>query len=585
MDNFDNLSALELFNLLETDTSNFRFSRHDIFIKILKKLEESKNKEKLEDMKKELLIHDLYPEFNNRIIRFHPMMSGTTEDGKTWEYPNIKTNFSEEAIEYYKERIKTTKNPLFLARYCDFLWFYKKDFEYAKKAVETYLKCGEIYLLNHWDIELADSLLRALEISKSIKNEELKKRSVSKILEVINKLREDKDYRFLLEIIWGLTEIPDYVDLTSLVPVIEEAVTYFHDNKDDSYNLQRDFLSLLIEICKKDATKKKEIELRIITNLIQEAEWKKTHYPNGNLIASSVYQQALKMYQDLGCSKEAEKIKIIIQELNKSTQGSFKAIKSEVSIPNKVVEDYLSRFKDKNIRQIIEIVCTDKGLIPDYKKSQESAIEHAKEFVLQHILPVSLFKGNLQIKTIIEESDKLEYESIRNFQISYKITASLLLSKIFSIMDKSNSNYPEEIVKFVSGCPFIDKIRIPLIYSGLSSFKDKNYVASTYILLFQIEGILRDLLEAMKISTFSLNSNNEMRVRLLSKVIELLYSIEGLDKNLIELIDIFLNDIRGDNLRNDVAHSLSGIEEFSKENNLLLILIILKLCSYKIVKK
>jgi len=583
MNNFDNLSALELFGLLETDNSNFRFNRHDTFIKILKKLEESKDKEKLEEMKKELLIHDLHMELNNRIIRFHPMMSGTTEDGKTWEYPNLKTDFSEEAIKYYKRRIKTTKNSIFLARYCDFLWFYKKDFEYAKKAVEAYLKCGDIYLLNHWGIELADSLLRALEISRSIKNEELKKRSISKMLDVINELRKDKDYRFLLEIIWGLTKIPDYIDLTSLVSIIEEAITYFQDNKDDSYNLQRDFLSLLVEIHKKDTTKKKEIELRIVTNLIQEAEWKKTHYPNGNLIASSIYQQALKMYQDGGYSKEAEEIKVILQELNKFTQDSFKAIKSEVSIPNSVIDDYLSKFKGKSTKQIIELISVDKGLIPDYKKSQESAIEQAKGSILQ-LFPISLFRGNLQIKTIIEEKDKLEFNSIKNFHITYKITAGLLLPKIFDFIEKDNPDYIKDLIEFVSECSFIDKKRIPLISLGLSFFKDKNYVASIHILIFQIEGILRDMLESMKMSTFTFR-NNEMMARLFSGIIERLYLIEGLDENLIKLIDIFLNNPEGDNLRNDIAHSLSSIEEFGKENNLLLILIILNICSYKIIKK
>lgn len=586
MDKPDDLPAEKILDLLEQDTSKFKFSHRSHLLGIaFKKLEETKDKEKLERIRKEALIQSLYTPFNEGAPRFRSMMSGTTEEGKVWEYPDIKNDFPEESINYYKERIKTSKNPVLVSRYCDFLWFYKKDFEYAVKAVESYLDCADVYLANNWNIELTDSLLRVLEISVSINNELLKKKSISKSLDVIITLRKNKDYRFLIEIIKGLTRLPDYVSLSDLAVWVEEALSHFKNNVEDSYRLQRSFLELLIEIYKiLDPTKKEGVDLRIAKSLVEEAEWKRTHHPNGSFIASSIYQEALKKYNDLGkYPTEVEKIKVIIQELNNSPQKSFKTFTSEISIPKKTIDDYMSRFNGKTTRDSVEIISIDKNLIPDYEISKKSAIKNSKEFVFQNIIPISLVRGSLEVKKIIEDDDKIEFNSIRDFQLHYKMIAGVFLSEIFEFMESNNPDYIDDLLKFISDCQFVRKNRITLIKSGLASFKEKNYVASIHTLVFQVEGILRDMLESMRVSTFTYR-NSEMRARLFSDIVDTLYLVEGLDKNFVKLIDIFLSNIQGDNLRNDIAHGLSELEVFSRENNLLIILIIIKICSYKIIE-
>ena len=112
----------------------------------------------------------------------------------------------------------------------------------------------------------------------------------------------------------------------------------------------------------------------------------------------------------------------------------------------------------------------------------------------------------------------------------------------------------------------------------------KEYVAAIHILVFQIEGVLRDLLGKLGLSTFSYR-NNEMRERMLSDILATLSQIEGIDKDFLKFIEIFLSDIRGDNYRNEIAHGLLSLEDFTKENVQLLLLILIQLASYSIVKK
>ena len=52
-----------------------------------------------------------------------------------------------------------------------------------------------------------------------------------------------------------------------------------------------------------------------------------------------------------------------------------------------------------------------------------------------------------------------------------------------------------------------------------------------------------------------------------------------------KFIEVFLNDIKGENLRNEIAHGLVKIDALGKDTAQILICLLLRLSNYKIVKK
>jgi len=160
----------------------------------------------------------------------------------------------------------------------------------------------------------------------------------------------------------------------------------------------------------------------------------------------------------------------------------------------------------------------------------------------------------------------------------------MLLNEVFALLEKEHPRYVEALAQYLSSSGIINNERIEIIKYGLRAYKDKEYVASIHILVFQIEGILRDLLGKMGLPTFSYRSN-EMRERMLSDILVTVSQIEGMDKDFLKFIEIYLCDIRGDNYRNDIAHGLLPVGAFTKENAQLLFLILIKLASYSIVEK
>ena len=76
-----------------------------------------------------------------------------------------------------------------------------------------------------------------------------------------------------------------------------------------------------------------------------------------------------------------------------------------------------------------------------------------------------------------------------------------------------------------------------------------------------------------------------MRAKMLTEVLKVLNQIEGLDKDFLKFLEVYLNDPRGENVRNEVAHGLANPEIFTERNVQILILILVKLASYKVELK
>lgn len=585
------LNPNELIQLSEKDTSDFRWNRSDIYKTAFDKYKQKGKKKELDDMRKEILIFDLsthnYPK-----QRFDCMIGGTSDKGEEWKYPNIEKDFPDEAIEYYRKRAAITKNPILKARYCDVIWELKKEVKYARLAIDSYLNCCTVYFDNVWDKELSDSLDRALSIASMMNDEGLIDKSLNMHQTFIKKLVKIKRFRYLIDIMESIIrqkkKLKEKINHKYLLSFIEEAISDYKKNSPNSFHIQREFVEIIAEIwlILKNKVEWKKAKTRIAESYVDEAEWKKVNYPTSNMVAAIFYKRAMKVYMDLGgFNDKIKELKLEIAKANKkASETEFKRIESRVNIPMKHIADYLKRYKNRGPLEILQIMSIDMSLIPSYKKAKETAIELSKQFITQRLVPVSIIKGNITVKWISEEKDKLEYNAIRNFQIGYRLMAKTLLIEVFNMLEELHSTYIETFIEYLSSSEIIDDERLELIELGLEAYNEQKYVPAIHILVFQIEGILRDLLGKLGLPTF-VYRNDEMRERLLSDTIVTLSKVEGVGKDFLKFIEIFLCDIRGDNIRNDLAHGLLTIDSFIKENAQLLLLILIKLAAFKIVKR
>jgi len=301
----EKLTPEELMNLSESNTSDFRWNRSDIYKVAFEKYEKNGDKESLENMRKELLIFDLSTH-NFPKKRFDAMMSGTTDKGEEWKYPDLEKHFSKESIDYYKNRANTTSNPILKARYSDVIWEHNKDVNYACLAISAYLNCCPIYFSNEWDDELADALGRAIAIALIINNQNLINESLKKHYEFVGLLVKKRRFRFLIEIIGSILrqeeKIKGTIDCDYLISVIEMAIVDYSQKVSYRFHIQRSCMDIIEKIWKirKNENKRRETKVRIAESFVEEAEWKKVNNPSGNKVAAHFYEKSMQVYMELG---------------------------------------------------------------------------------------------------------------------------------------------------------------------------------------------------------------------------------------------------------------------------------------------
>lgn len=578
----------EIFEVYESNTTDLRHNRSGVLKFAYDKYQEIGEDEKAQDIRMEIIISDLsthsYPE-----KRFDSLTVFTTEDGTEWRYPDLQKDFNDEVIEYYRTRAAITKNPILGSRYYDVIWEIKREVECARRAVDFYLDSCPIYLANEWEHELAESLDRAMSLSVAVNDRTLIVKCLDEHFKYIRMLSEEGRYRYVLDIVRSLLrqtkKIKEPIDWGYLITVIEAAVADYREKEADSFHLQRSFLEVQVDIHNilKDNEKAEEVRAEIAESYIEEADWKKGNYGSGNMVAAHFYEKALQAYVDLGnYSDKVEELKVKITEANEAAlETEYKAISSTVPIPTKAIDDYVDIYRGLETDQIFQALSMDPYLIPSYEQEREKAIKQAEEFALSQIFPVAIMKGNICVQHVVTEEERLEYRTISNFRNLYKFIAHIFLSALFEMIENDHPYYSGHLVDFLSSTEIIDKKRIGIIKHGLRAFENKEYVAAIHILVFQIEGVLRDLLGKLGIPTF-VHRSRAMRERLLKDVINTLSQVPGIDKDLLKFIDVFLCDIQGDNYRNDIAHGLVSEAEFTRENTLLLILILVKLVPYSV---
>jgi len=587
----EQLSLDELMELSEKNTSDFRLNRSRLYELAFKKYEEKGQTDRLDDMAREVRIFQLSTRGSPK-IRFRPLATYTTETGEEFGFPDMERDFHDEDIEYYKKRANTTDNPILKSRYCDFIWEKKKDVHFARNAISAYLNCCQIYIANEWDLELVDALSRAIQLASAINDQDLIETSLQKHLEVLERLSKGKRVTQIGNVVKSVLDhsgkVTGQIDYEYLLSIMELSIKECDENIPDGFHFQRDLLIQIARIYKIQGNDEDFVKtrVRIAESFVQEAEWKRVNYSSGNLVAATFYGHALQEYINIGSFPDRfNELKVKIKEINEAAAlaGEYKAISTEIEIPAEPIKAHLKIYEEKKPKEVFQIMATDPYLIPSYTSSVETATQILDEAVMLRLIPMSITKGNIKVKQLDEESEKLEYQAISTFKNSYRIILKTLIAGIFLLLEKDDNSYIDDLIQFLSESVIISSERIEIIKAGIEAYGNDNYIAAFHILIFQIEGILRDLLGKLGLPTFSYRAS-EMRERVLPDILKTLSGVQGFNIDLLKLMEIMLCRIEGDNYRNDAAHGLLSVESCTKGNCQLLLLILVKLAAYSIVK-
>lgn len=575
-ENLKKKSVKELENILESLVTKNDSDFTSVIEALISKNNE-KDSKRFKELETELLISNI-------------RKNNTTNDRFTaLKRSEIRAFFSDEKVNYIKVRIDQTSNPLLRAKYADIIYeLNKKEINFAKEAINAYLKSSKIYIQRKFSFKFIDAMERALSIGLFIKDISLIKASYEAHINSIPILNNDKDYYGLMGVIESLIErvkkLKSFnIDFDSFEKTIEEIIIREQEPSQSTYNLHRKLLSLLLSfpLIKKDDNKSKLIRTRIADAF--ESEAIHVGKTRSQMIAAKFYEDALKIHISIGSDKLiTENLKKKIRIANKKAiEKEFKKIPLEFSLPIEAIDRYLSMYKNKNEKEIYDLLSIDDQLLPNYHHIVKTLVQSSHPIMPFH---QSAMRGSIKVKNVTTTEDKIEHDSIMQMMLYTEAISRAVLDKIFELIQKEYPAYSKGLIEKISSSNLVNDERKSLLTHGIERYAKKDYVSSMHILVFQIEGILKDTLYTIDGATFSYR-NNEMRELTLGTIIRELTKRKIFNINLLKFIEINLCEIRAKNIRNDIAHGNLNMSLFTRYNNQILLLILLKLTAYKIKKK
>jgi len=558
-------------------------------------------------------------------------MSGTQtlEDGSTGPlyWPDVR-NLKDEDFQYFEERYKSCENLYAKTEFGLLVYFgsrtaYSKHTDFKKALFKELFDLSQSYLnkaknpddKNHYILDYFTTFKKAFLIAENSKLTE----ELDQIINSVSKTHNEWD----ITMDGTLRVLIDLASLTSeYFKVFKNKVDYdkiLIKNTEGAEELEKTHTwgaiyvtDVNIDIAKK--TNKEidsflEYKAELYLKLSDNAE------KGNNMAAVTFTENALRLYQQL---KNKEKIAEVEKKYSEQ-RGKFKLAT--------IRQDFPKEHTDKITENIKEIVSTGNEndiihyliITPWYSKIeniQSMADDTKKRSALMSMFGSSILdKYGNTIDTFYTEEEKDAFNFWQSYGFNFQVgtqtmhqffieaykAGKISYSSILAYLEKTWFNQP--IIRNYNGEAFgivpldIIKPGIKRVFIELDTFfADNNYeldyVTITDSLVLKVETLIRNFCEKIGIATFKTRQKGKDKLVMEKLLDDLLADIKnsdinhtGFDEEDRIFIKYVLSEKAGLNLRNQVAHGLMDINEYSFSNIILVLSIILKISKYSFSKK
>lgn len=484
--------------------------------------------------------------------RFVPM--ATFNDGSIFPDPN---SFPDSALVYFEKRAKTATNPILKARYLDFLWEKSKSKQkhlFAIEAVDQYILTADAYKAEDAIMERLDGLQRATEIALTFEtkknNQPLCQKIVKKLNEVIEATAKTNNYRWLIEMFEVVLALPTFYSeeqVQRFVGLCDAASKQYY--KDQNFYLQRHFLQLKAELEKlidSSANPQKTADDEIGKSWIDEAEAKS----GSGLVKVHFLQQAIDHYSKLG---NTQKVKELTAEVKAATKqaidnNEFKQFSSTIEMKKEDVERIRASLGTGE--EVPERMGTVPTFFPNWNYAVQLTEEHKKKFVFMHLVGKVNYGNKYPISSPQTPEEQEEDHVMDNFRIEAKLALDWLTGFLDELIKEKKVSV-DDFKKFFSMLKTIDEETYETIIEGLDSYFKGDHFHAAYVLTLQLEDFLRQLLAVFGGET-TIPEAGAFREKTLGSVLRDLK--QYVSEPVYRYISWVMEDYRGFNLRNDIAH-------------------------------
>ncbi|PGB24786.1 hypothetical protein COM06_20015 [Bacillus toyonensis] len=487
-------------------------------------------------------------------------------------YPE-KSMISIETLSYWQQRALETSNGILMARYGDLVWNFSKKmdirvdnvFRYAKIAIQGYISIVEDNLISD-PFELKTNILRALQLAKLLNQKEDINKVQQTMLNLEKRISEDAEIG-----LWGFcfdTLILEDNGSCITIEQYSEIITEINGKFErllKRMNESGEQLWYAVEYAvKKLLTYYRQNEKEKVTYILKEVEDSIDRSNCNSHLKEFRYQQLYEWYEFAQIHTETWRSRLIkkIEIVAKEGMDSFKEFSYKKELNEKEVSSFISQFITGDIdldRYTISLYFVPK--IDEYEKRiQERSA--AGIGVIQQLFNVKKTnEAGLAMATLDmdDPKDQVAKEITFDFQLNSQYLA-ILLPKFIELYELGEDDF----TALLSSTPIHDPQNKELLEVGIKHYLQGDYLSSSHVLIPYIEATLRNIIHVVGGNIYKPNKKGGFDKILLGDILASSELKEILGEDAIFYFKLVYNDVRGYNLRNNMAHGLVSPSYFNR---------------------
>lgn len=563
------------------------FDTHTIISALMSLSEEER---KMSEFKYEYLAFSLVPSSNNNWGTYYgPRMTFKDANDNIIEEPALK-DITIDAVLYWEQRYKITKNPLLTMTYAGLVWDFKSTIFHQKYDSDLYriyvdcmLKvCNEDYT-SHPVIAI-NILERLFNITKGQKEDLALVKAAYIDFEGKNAVDNCARYwssRFNLMLKNKKLFTQDEID--TIVQEHENRLARMRnpiDGQVNPWNVESQAI-LLADYYK---SLQQQIEVRRVLKFVEQAFLSEADSMN-NLQLMGNLENLHAKYRHYSLNEEAKQLAIQIQNIGIKAKAEMQSHEMKLNIPLEIHQHAEEMFgtgvEDDKTRFCNFAVC----FIPNKSSEQVSLKEQIKKFPLTFMLPSKLMDSKGRPMSIIGpyEQDP-EGNLIRHITQGMQINAYFLDLAIQKMRGCGGLTIDKIMNELIEDSPIFERERDSVIRKALTLYFSGDYMLFCHLIIPQIENAICNLVSLSGSSVLRPQRNGTgFQLKTLDELLRDESVIYALKEDGAYYLRLVLTDQRALNIRNSLCHGILPPESFdvNAANRLLHVLMLLGLIRSK----
>lgn len=563
------------------------FDTHTIISALMSLSEEEKKKS---EFKYEYLAFSLVPSSNNNWGTYYgPRMTFKDANDNIIEEPALK-DITIDAVLYWEQRYKITKNPLLTMTYAGLVWDFKSTIFHQKYDSDLYriyldcmLKiCNQDYT-SHPVISI-NILERLFDITKGLKEDLALVKAA--YIDFEKKYAVDNSARYWssrFKLMLKNKRLFTQDEIDTIIQEHEKRLARMCnpvDGQVNPWNVESQAI-LLADYYK---SPQQQIEVKRVLKCVEQAFLSEADSMN-NLQLMGNLENLHAKFLHYSLNEEAKQLAIQIQNIGLKAKAEMQSHEMKLNIPLEIHQHAEIMFgadiEDDKTRFCNFAVC----FIPNKSSEQVSLEEQIKKFPLMFMLPSKLMDTKGRPMSIIGSYEQdPEGNLIRHITQGMQINAYFLNLAIQKMRDCGGLTIDKIMNELIEDSPIFERERDAVIRKALTLYFSGDYMLFCHLIIPQIENAICNLVSLSGSSVLRpQRSGTGFQLKTLDELLRDESVIYALKEDGAFYLRLVLTDQRALNIRNLLCHGILPPESFdvNAANRLLHVLTLLGLIRHE----